>query len=224
MKKTLTFITAASLTAMAAPAFAQDVQDQSPFTGLRGEALVGFDSIRAGSDVDDELNEDNDQSIDGVFYGVALGYDIDLGSVVIGPEVEFSDSTADVETNDGDTEGFGFGNVSAGRDLYLGARVGINATPNTLLYVKGGYTNAKLNVRGVADDFEFDEDFDLDGFRVGLGGEYALNQNSFIKLEYRYSNYSRAEVDFEGEDILDSGRFDIDTDRHQVVAGVGFRF
>lgn len=194
------------------------VEDESPLTGLRGEALIGYDTVRAGSDI----NENNDQSIDGIAYGAALGCDIDLGSVVIGLEAEFMDSTGDVESGNGDSEGFGFGNVSVGRGLYLGGRIGINAAPNTLVYLKGGYTNAKLNVRTGDGEFEFDQDIDLDGYRIGAGGEYALNQNTFIKLEYHYSKHGRAEFGF-ADDVPDTERFDIDADRHQGLAGVGLR-
>ena len=68
----------------------------------------------------------------------------------------------------------------------------------------------------------FKENVDLDGWRIGAGAEYAMNDKMFLKLEYRYSNYSRGEVDF--EDGADSDRFDVDLDRHQVMAGVGVRF
>ena len=40
--------------------------------------------------------------------------------------------------------------------------------------------------------------------------------------EYRYSNYGEGEVDYVNGP--DSGRFDLDTDRHQVVVGFGLRF
>ena len=62
------------------------------------------------------------------------------------------------------------------------------------------------------------------GWRVGAGVEQKIATNAFAKLEYRYSNYSDAEVDFEPEGIPDTGPFDVDLDRHQVVAGVGWRF
>ena len=113
MKKTVAILTATALTAIATPAFAQ-VEDESPFTGLRGEGIVGYDNIRAGSSRDDDGNDNNDQSVDGVIYGIGLGYVVDLGSVVIGAEGEFVDATADTEFDDGDFEGFGFGNVSPG--------------------------------------------------------------------------------------------------------------
>lgn len=200
---------------------AQESDDK--FTGPRVEALVGYDDVRAGSSVDDDGNDNNDQSIDGVNYGIGIGYDIDLGGAVLGLEGEYTDSTAKTEFDNGDFEGFGFGRVDAGRDLYVGARIGAKVQPDLLLYAKGGYTNAKLNVLTNDGVTEYDEDFDLDGYRIGAGAEYALSNNTFVKLEYRYSNYQKGEVDF-GGDLPDSDRFDVDLDRHQIMAGFGMRF
>ena len=222
MKTTLAILAAGSILAVATPAAAQTAGD-STFTGFRAEALAGYDMTRAGSSVDDDGNDNNDQSIDGVVYGAAVGYDFDFGGVVVGAEAEYTDSTAKTEFNNGDFEGFGFGRVDTGRDLYFGARIGAKVAPDVLAYAKGGYTNAKLNVLANDGVTEFDTDYDLDGFRLGAGVEYAMNTNTFIKLEYRYSNYQDAEVDFNGT-LPDSDRFDVDLDRHQVMAGVGFRF
>ncbi|MEX0341990.1 MAG: outer membrane protein, partial [Erythrobacter sp.] len=122
-----------------------------------------------------------------------------------------------------DFEGFGFGRVDAGRDLFLGARVGAKVAPDALIYAKGGYTNARLNILSNDGTSEFRESFDLDGYRVGAGVEYAINPRTFVNLEYRYSNYSEGEVDFDGS-LPDSDRFGVDLDRHQVMAGVGVRF
>ena len=223
MKKTVAALLTGTLMASAAPASAQVVEEYSPFTGARAQAVVGYDSIRAGSSVDDDGNENNDQSADGIVYGAAVGYDVDLGAVVIGPEAEFTYSSADTDFTDGDFEGFGFGNVDAGRDHYLGARAGAKIGDRALAYVKGGYTNAKLNILSNTTGADFESDFDLDGYRVGGGLEYAVSQNMFLNAEYRYSNYSRAEVDFDG-DLPDTDRFDVDLDRHQVTVGLGVRF
>ena len=222
MKTSVALLAAASLAAFATPASAQDA-GANTFTGLWGGVIGGYDTSTAGSSIDDDANEANDQSIEGVGYGVQLGYDVDLGGVVLGAEAEYSDSTAEVEFDDGDFEGFGFGNVETGRDLYFGARIGAKVGPDAMVYAKGGYTNAKYNVRSSDGTTEFRQDLDLDGYRLGAGAEYALSNNAFVKLEYRYSNYSEAEIDFDGA-LADSNRFDIDTDRHQVMAGVGFRF
>lgn len=222
MKTNVALLAAASLAAIASPAAAQDAAANT-FTGLWGGVIGGYDTSRAGSTTDDDTNEDNDQSIDGFGYGVQLGYDVDLGGVVLGAEAEYSDSTASVEFDDGDPETFGLGNVETGRDLYFGARLGAKVGPDAMVYVKGGYTNAKYDVRASDGTTDFTQDFDTDGYRLGAGAEYALGTNAFVKLEYRYSNYSEGEVDF-GGDVPDSNRFDIDLDRHQVMAGVGFRF
>ncbi|ASY43030.1 MAG: outer membrane protein [Pseudomonadota bacterium] len=205
-------------TAVATPALAQDVGPT--FTGPRVEAILGYDHVGAGSDVDNNNGRD-DQSIDGLLYGVGAGYDINLGSAVVGVEGEYTDSTAKSDRYDL-TDQFGFGRVSQGRDLYIGARAGILASPNTLVYVKGGYTNTKLNVLAGDTDETTDTAFKLDGWRIGGGVERAINQNTFAKLEYRYSKYDSAHIDY--MDGATSSEFDIDTDRHQVVASVGWRF
>lgn len=222
MKTISTLLVAGSVMAISAPAMAQDATDGT-FTGPRVEALVGYDVSKAGSSIDDDVNDENDQSIDGVTYGAALGYDFNVGGVVLGVEGEYTDSSADVEIDNGDPENFGLGDVNAGRDLYVGVRAGVLASPDLLLYAKGGYTNARYNLNGSFDGEEYRAKIDTDGFRVGAGAEYALNENTFAKIEYRYSNYSSAELDFENaRDDVDLG--EIDTDRHQVMLGFGYRF
>lgn len=206
--------------ALAAPASAQDIN--TTFTGPRVEAIVGYDINKAGSDIDDDINEDNDQSFEGIVYGGALGYDFAVGGVVVGAEAELTGSTADTDFEDGDFENAGFGNVDSGRDIFLGARVGFLAQPDLLVYAKGGYTNAKYDVRASDGEFELATDLDADGYRLGAGIEYAVGSQSFAKIEYRYSNYSEAELDF-GDDV-ESDSFDIDLDRHQIVLGLGVRF
>ncbi|EQB06289.1 outer membrane immunogenic protein [Sphingobium wenxiniae] len=204
--------------AVASPALAQDVGPT--FTGPRVEAILGYDHVGAGSDVDND-NGRNDQSIDGLLYGVGAGYDVNLGSAVVGVEGEFTNSTAKSSRYDF-TDDFGFGRVKQGRDLYIGARAGILADPATLVYVKGGYTNSKLKVLAGDTDETTNTAFKLDGWRIGAGVERAINTNTFAKVEYRYSNYNKGRIRF--DDGATSRNFDVDTDRHQVVASVGYRF
>lgn len=221
MNKATAFLAAASIAAISTPALAQSTDSQ--FDGFRAQGVAGYDMLSAGSSIDDDSAVDNDQSIEGLVYGANVGYDFDLGSAVIGLEAELTDSTAKTEFADGDWEGFGFGRVDAGRDLFLGARVGFKAAPDALIYVKGGYTNTKLNLLSNDGTTEFRQDLDLDGWRAGAGVEYAINPNTFINVEYRYSNYQEGEVDFSGT-VPDSNRFNVDLDRHQIMAGVGVRF
>ena len=230
MKKSIALLLAGgSLAILAAPAAAQD---DTTFQGPWVAGVGGFDKNKAGSTIDDDVDDpddddgvfDEDESANGIVYGAAVGYDIDLGTMVIGAEAELTDSTADSDfAGDPETD-FGLGSVDTGRDIYVGARAGFKATENTLVYAKGGYTNARYNFIGSDGTTDYETNLDTDGWRVGAGVEQKIGSNAFAKVEYRYSNYNSGEIDFEAEGIEDSDQFDIDTDRHQVVAGVGWRF
>lgn len=209
---------AAALVASSALVPAVAAAQDSPFTGPRVEGIAGYDSLRSG-----ETEGEFDETVDGAGYGVGIGYDVDLGGVVLGAEAELSDSSGEQESTE-TIDGISYlGRVETGRDLYVGARVGVPVTPRTLLYVKGGYTNAAVEAGFESNNDLFEEDTTLDGWRVGAGVEQALGTSAYAKLEYRYSNYNSLRIDDEvtGGDPFE---VDIDVDRHQVMAGVGLRF
>lgn len=211
MKTSFVILAAASAVALSAPAAAQSAPDAT-FTGLWGGVIGGYDVSRPGdTDVTD------DEKLDGFAYGIQAGYDFDMGGVVVGVEGEYADSTAKREVSTPTSSA----TFRAGRDLYIGARVGAKVGPDAMIYAKGGYTNAHYDVDFISGNTAFDSKLKADGFRLGAGAEYATSANSFVKLEYRYSNYSEAETSFGG---TPTDNFSIDTDRHQVMAGVGFRF
>jgi len=191
--------TAALLAATAAtPAFAQDGMD-APRGGFHVSGIVGYDA--PDTDVEDSS---------GVVYGIGAGYDFNIGNIVAGPEVELTTSSTD-ECQAGVNRTGDLLCVGAGRDIYVGARVGTYVTPNTLVYVGAGYTNAAFdvsydaNLTGSTGDFSAEEE--LDGFRLKGGVELGIGRNAFVRGEYRYSSY-------------DEG----DLDRHQLVGAIGLRF
>jgi outer membrane immunogenic protein len=190
------YLVAALLAAgVATPALAQE---NAPFTGARVEGIVGWDRSQ----------QSDTGHNDGVAYGVGLGYDFQMGGAVVGIEGEAADATTDRCAHDTSVPGDRLC-FKAKRDLYVGGRVGGVVGANTLLYAKAGYTNARYGVDyedGVSGTDDIHTGRNLDGFRVGGGLEHALSPNTFIKAEYRYSNYEKG---FE---------------RHQVVGGFGFRF
>jgi outer membrane immunogenic protein len=204
----------------AAPAFAQD---RAPFTGPRVEALVGYDMVRSGEEDDGTNTSENegDESIDGLAYGVGVGFDFDLGGVVLGIEGEYAESEGKQEF--GETiDGTEFlGNIEIGRDLYVGGRIGAAVTPRTLIYAKAGYTNTSIESAFTSSSDSVDFDTSVDGYRLGAGVEQMLGTNLYLKAEYRYSNYNGLAFD---DDLFGDENVDIDLDRHQVVAGLGFRF
>lgn len=195
-------LAAVATTALATPALAQTAG--APFTGLRIEGVAGYDALKDGHDTSD-----------GFVYGGAVGYDVQLNNLVVGAEGELTGSTTDTRTDNLINTGDRF-RVGMGRDVYLGARVGVPLNPTTLAYAKGGYTNARVDTRYTQGTTETRDHTDLDGFRLGAGLEHQIGANTYIKGEYRYSNYGKADNSV--------GRYNIDVDRHQLVAGVGMRF
>lgn len=196
---------AAALGSVAAPALAQA---DAPFTGPHVEALLGYDVVGTPDD-----------NRDGLLYGASAGYDFQIGGAVLGAEAEFTDSTAKAREN-GIVTAADSASIRASRDLYVGARLGFAVAPSTMLYAKGGYTNARFkseynNGAGVTTL----SSADLDGYRIGAGIEQKLNifgPSGFVKAEYRYSNYRHLNAA--------GTTSSIDLDRHQILAGVGVRF
>lgn len=169
------FAASAAALSFAAPAVAQGSDATAP-TGFRIEAVAGWDRPSAGG-----------QHASGFVYGIGAGYDLKVGNAIsLGIDAEASNSTASQS------------GVDAGRDLYAGGRVNFGVSPKANLYLKGGYTNARVSGFGSGDN--------LNGFRIGAGGQYVFTGKAYVGAEYRYSNY---ESDFQ---------------RHQVVATVGTRF
>lgn len=179
-----------------APAAAQTATDPSApsFTGLRVQGLAGWDRTQAYGG-----------HKDGVLYGAGLGYDVQRGGILIGIDGEIDGSTAK------DCVGSATAAdprlcAKAGRDLYVGGRVGTLLGARTLLYAKAGYTNARYSLGDNNGTTNVGGSKNFDGLRVGGGLEYALTRNAFVNAEYRYSNY---------QDGLS---------RNQVVGGFGVRF
>ena len=186
--------------ALAVPGIASAQTAESvPHSGLRAEGLVGYDALTSGEDSD------------GVVYGGAVGYDAAVGRITLGVEGEATESSIKGEQGNvlvsGDSA-----RVKLGRDLSVGGRVGFPISPETLLYGKAGYTNARINTRYAVGTTTVRDKADADGLRLGAGVEQKIGTQTYVKAEYRYSNYKEIED------------FDIDADRHQVMAGVGIRF
>ncbi|MBX9815949.1 MAG: hypothetical protein A4S12_04975 [Proteobacteria bacterium SG_bin5] len=216
------FVSLAALVAglSAAPAFAQDAPaPDRVFDGPRAGVILGYDRLQPGSSEDSDIAGD-DEGADGLLYGGDIGYDVQRGRLVFGVEAEITGSTSRV--GNPARANLGFGRVKAGRDIYGGVRIGTTLTPTTLAYAKAGYTNARLDLTASDGVTETGGNFNLDGYRVGLGLEKALGPRTYAKIEYRYSNYGDARFEFPRGG--NTNNFGIDTDRHQLAAGVGFRF
>lgn len=181
-----------------------DAPSQS-WTGL----YIGV-GIGAGASVTD-LNvnayEDYYESYDSFSAGVdGLGGEGILGTVQLGYDYQLSQrmvigAFADYDFSGIATE-FRIGNEyeSFSTDLELdhmwtiGARFGLLATPDTLVYALIGYTQGEYT----ADDFDFN--VDVQGWTVGGGIETRLTENWSLKGEYRYTQFDEETLlSYEGE-------------------------
>ncbi|HET8613408.1 MAG TPA: porin family protein [Sphingomonas sp.] len=177
--------------AAAAPAAAQT----APFTGAHVDGIIGWDRLQNNGHNDD------------IMYGLNAGYDFGTRSgTIFGVEAEIADSN-NKSCYGAETVADPRVCAKAARDIYVGGRIGKVITPRTMIYAKAGYTNARVKL--TSDDGTGQTTLghsDLDGIRLGVGAEYALSPNSFVKAEYRYSNYEKG------------------FSRNQLLTGIGFRF
>ena len=96
-----------------------------------------------------------------VVYGAAAGFDLPVGNKL----------TFGLEANASNV----FENE---RQIGAAARLGYAFDHNTLGYVKGGYNNYRNVFRR-----------NLDGFVVGVGLEQSVSRNTFVKVQYDYSDF-----------------------------------
>jgi outer membrane immunogenic protein len=154
----------------------------------------------------------DDANFSGVHAEVIAGYDSVKTGVIgkpdgvlygfnLGYDFQTGGAVFGVEAEAADSSAgrnIGGAKVEAARDLYAGGRIGAAIGSQALIYAKAGYTNFRVEAAGVGGN--------LDGFRAGAGIEYKLGGKLLLKGEYRYSNYEGG------------------VERHQLVAGLGWRF
>jgi opacity protein-like surface antigen len=126
----------------------------------------------------------------GVTGGLFAGYGYTWRRWYAGLEAELEMSTAKWKHREG----------TGGRDFSLdkkdthgiALRAGYVLNNGTLLYVRGGRVNTRFNtewVKGGDRDLDIDRDDTKSGTRVGLGAEIPLNRQSFVRLDYSYTDY-----------------------------------
>lgn len=147
---------------------------------LANENFTGF-RVGATAGIQDIQNAE-DFNTDEAVYGVDVGVDIALGDTVTFGVEAFSDNPLDTD-----------------RTIGVAARVGYAVSDRFLPFVRAGYTNYRIIE-------ENGTDFTLDGLVVGAGLEYAISDNSYARVEYRYSDFEQ------------------NIGNHNALVGVGLRF
>lgn len=93
--------------------------------------------------------------------------------------------------------------------LDLTGRAGYLLDPATLAYVRGGYTNARIETSASTRFSPLPESEYRDSWTLGAGIERKILKRISARLEYRYSDLGEGEGTF---------------DRHRLLAGIAYRF
>jgi outer membrane immunogenic protein len=156
-------------------------------------------------------------------YGAELGYDVQLGPVVVGAYVGVDNSGT---SRCLEIVGDDLGCLESGRNLYAGGRAGIVVNDNILIYGRGGYSRGRHSLA-------YDGDTDVatnpiyviadssGGTHYGGGVEMAFTPNFYGRVEYVRTRYNRTEWVSPADDDFIVG---IRARRNQVFAGIGLRF
>jgi outer membrane immunogenic protein len=179
----------------------------APFDGPYVGAQIGWQSEKM-RDVKSSFGiVPVDQNKDSVTGGIFVGYDKTINDrFVVGAEggVDFA-SDNEVTTSAGGTSY----SVDPKYSFDLTARAGYLVDPQTLIYARGGYTNARVRTTLTDAAGVSRASNSQDGWVVGGGVERVIAQNVSARLEYRYSKLSEGD----GKDY-----------RHRVLAGLSYRF
>jgi opacity protein-like surface antigen len=134
-----------------------------------------------------------------VSYGVGVGYDIQLGRVVVGVMADHDWTKADSAISE------------FSRSWFAGARLGWLITDNALMYGLAGYTSLDGTVPAGFDSYK--------GLTLGGGLEilrpFALPKNWSLKAEFRH-------VDLGSDPVF--GPFTAEHSQNQGRLGLAYRF
>jgi outer membrane immunogenic protein len=163
-----------------------------PYVGLLvGGAIAGTTSINNGL-LTNGVPFNSSFNRDGVFGGLHLGYNYQVGSFVLGLQAEYSFAGVT-----GSGQVFPAGTLSP---LYITSslrqfgsvdgRIGV-AYNRWLVYAIGGFAYADQRHSIVTGGFGLTRDYGSNeyGWDVGGGVEYALTDNWTARVEYRYYNW-----------------------------------
>ncbi len=193
----------AAMTVSATAASAQDASgDTSTFRGLRVEGNLGGDRFQSQGVHNDKFG-----------YGGTIGFDGVIGDrIVVGPEGSFWRANNWTENCTGAGAGGSVCHKSF-EEWGVGVRAGVLVSPRFLVYGKGGYVNNEQRKRldAPAGQTGYYDHFRTDGYQVGGGVEYTLNDPImslpvFVGAQYVFSRYND------------------NTSRQRVMGSIGFRF
>lgn len=214
-----------SAAAWSAPASAQGTWSGLYFGGHLGGQWTDIDWTNKGpSTFYSPVGQGFSSSPSGGAYGVQAGLQHQWGNIVAGVEVDFTGSADTVRTG----RSVYFPNSDTWRSQLhdtatVTGRLGY-AVANWLLYVKGGYANADIEVKNITNNgLTWGVAKRHGGYTLGAGLEYKVMRNVSIAIEYDYLNINGGTHTgpYGGVFVNQNYRVD-DTQVHEVTARLNF--
>lgn len=191
-------IAALGFTATAAQAQETSTNGTS-FRGIRIEANAGGDRFQSQGNHNDKFG-----------YGGTIGFDGQFGDrIVVGAEGSYWRAN---NWNENCSAASGGTVCHKSFDEYGAAvRAGVLATPQLLIFAKGGYVVNEQRKRLDTPTGGYYDHFNTSGYQVGGGVEYSLSGEDARMPLYANVQYVRSQ-------------YNDNTARQRVMAGVGLRF
>jgi outer membrane immunogenic protein len=158
----------------------------------------------------------------GLAYGILGGYNYQVGQLVLGVEGDFAGWTVGTIRYTAITGDFLTAHSKWGGSIR--GRLGY-ATDRTLFYVTGGAAFVSNETSIPTTGITIGGDGTRLGWTVGAGVDYAITNNWFTGIEYRYSQYETKTFTYPIP-ILNLGLvgFKQDLSTNQVTARIGYKF
>ncbi len=136
-----------------------------PYAGIQlGYGFGDLSSGQAAAPID----------LEGMLYGAHVGYNFDMGNVVLGAELDYNLS---------DVTGSFDGEVNVPVLAHAKARIGFDAG-NTLIYGVAGLAYAEMDM------FDGSSEYTDSGFFGGLGIDHKISANWTAGAEYLFHSFS----------------------------------
>lgn len=196
---------------------------ESQFDGFYLGAQVGAEQLNSdntGPRAGGTRKEDDIGGL-GVSGGPFLGYGKTFNRFYFGAELEADFSSSDPSSS----RKPGGRRFSINKEHSFGAsgRLGYVLDDNVLLYGRGGFVQTRFDTSLTTDiGATFGQANTETGSRFGVGAEIAATPNTFVRLDYTYTNYGGYQVQFTDSTITGTDTFDNDETLFRV--GLLYRF
>jgi outer membrane immunogenic protein len=207
--KTLRCQTAANLALIAVAVMTPSLShaNDGAFDGFKAGIQAGWEKRSIDENVlPQSLNVTLDDDSSKFAYGGYVGYDRQIGDIVIGAEAAFNPNGA---TLNADIPGNGSIEIDSKWSVDFTGRAGVAVSPKVLVYGRVGWGVNRNTIRGFATGNSqalASETSNDDGLIFGGGAEFVLNNRLSLRAEYR------------------RGEFGGSLSRDQILSGLTVRF